>query len=317
MTPHIQAPAEWYSAAGHLADLARKKWRSVAMFGILGALVAAAASLLLPSYYRSGAAFQAETAAPLPLSGALAGLAAQVGGLQLGAQSSPQLFGDLLTTDAVLRHIASVRFIWNVDTLPLSAIYGYQSGNLEKRIYDTVKRLRKSISVDVNLRTGVVRFSVEARSPELAEALADSLLTALNEANVALRQTRASAERTFTSGRAAQARDELTAAEHDLSDFYARNRVITGSPALQMQEARLRRAVDMSQQVYVQLRLQEEQAAVQAVRNTPAISVIDPPVTPVKRSRPKRQLAVLLGLMTGILVGFAEAALQTRPIGPR
>jgi len=281
------------------------------VYGLIGAVTAGATALLLPSYYRSGAAFQAEASGAVPVSGSLAGLAAQFGGLQLGTQSSPQLFGDLLVTDAVLRHIALSEFDWNGDTLQLAAIYGYKSGTPDKRAYDTVKRLRKAISVDVNLRTGVVRFTVEARSPELARALADSLLGALNQANIALRQARASAERTFTSGRASEARDDLSVAERDLSDFYARNRVITGSPALQMQEGRLRRAVDMSQQVYVQLRLQEEQAAVQAVRNTPAISVIDPPITPVKRSRPRRQLIAALGLLLGVALGLGQILLKT------
>jgi uncharacterized protein involved in exopolysaccharide biosynthesis len=78
-----------------------------------------------------------------------------------------------------------------------------------------------------------------------------------------------------------------------------------------MQESKLKRAVDMAQQVYVQLRLQEEQAAVQEVRNTPAISVIDPPLVPVKRTWPKRRMAVLLGMIVGLAVAGARFLLMT------
>ena len=78
-----------------------------------------------------------------------------------------------------------------------------------------------------------------------------------------------------------------------------------------MQEAKLKRSVDMAQQVYIQLRLQEEQAAVQEVRTTPAISVIDPPSLPVKRSRPKRSLAVALGLLAGFLIGLVKTQWKT------
>jgi len=265
----------------------------------LGGVVGGGTALLLPSYYQSGAAFQAETTSPTQISGALAGLASQIGNLQLGTQTSAQFFGDLLTTDAVLRRLIQERFPWQGQVASLAQIYGLADQSEGLRDFNTVRKLRKALGVDVNIRTGVVHFSVEARTPELAQALAESTLAALNAANVDLRQARAAAERTFTSERADHARDDLHAAEQALADFYERNRSITGSPALQLQEGQLKRQVDMAQQVYVQLRLQEEQAAVQEVRNTPAISVIDPPLAPVKRSWPKRRLAVLLGLFAG------------------
>jgi len=164
------------------------------------------------------------------------------------------------------------------------------------------------MSVDVNVRTGVVRFSVEARTPELAKALAETTLAALNEANVALRQARAGAEQIFAAERAEALRRDLAGAENALAKFYERNRIVN-SPVLQMEEARLRRTVDMAQQVYVQVRLQEEQAAIQAVRNTPAISVIDPPLVPVKRSWPNRRLAVAAGFVIGLALALLRLTL--------
>jgi uncharacterized protein involved in exopolysaccharide biosynthesis len=295
-------PAEWYAALEELVRAARQHWRSLAAFAVLGGVVGGGTALLLPSYYQSGAAFQAESTNPTQISGALAGLASQIGNLQLGTQTSAQFFGDLLTTDAVLRRVVHSPLPWQGHATPLAQIYGYQDQPEGLRDFNTVRKLRKALGVDVNIRTGVVRFSVEARTPELAQALAESTLAALNAANVDLRQGRAAAERTFTSERADHARDELHVAEQSLADFYERNRSIASSPALQLQEGQLKRQVDMAQQVYVQLRLQEEQAAVQEVRNTPAISVIDPPLVPVKRSWPKRRLAVLLGLLAGATI---------------
>ena len=72
----------------------------------------------------------------------------------------------------------------------------------------------------------------------------------------------------------------------------------------------MRRAVEVAQQIYVQLRLQEEQAAVLELRNTPAISVIDPPLVPVKRSWPNRRLAALTGLVIGLAAAFVRLSLQ-------
>jgi uncharacterized protein involved in exopolysaccharide biosynthesis len=192
----------------------------------------------------------------------------------------------------------------------LAVVYGYDDEPPGRRDYLTVRKLRKAMAVDVNIRTGIVRFSVEARTPQLAEALAESALVALNQANIALRQARAEAEETFTSERAEHARGELSASEGALANFYERNRAIANSPALQMEEARLKRSVDMAQEVYVQLRLQAEQAAVQAVRNTPSISVVDPPLLPVKRSWPQRRVAVVLGALIGLAVAGARLLLR-------
>ena len=59
----------------------------------------------------------------------------------------------------------------------------------------------------------------------------------------------------------------------------------------------------MSQTIYTQLRLQQEQAAVQAVRNTPAITVIDPPIEPVKKIRTSRRVIALMGIVAGLCLG--------------
>lgn len=305
-----QAPAEWYVATRRLLEVARAHWRMFALFGLVGGGAGAVTAFLQPSYFESGAAFQAETSQPTQLTGALAGLASQIGNLPLGSQNSGQFFSDLLTTDAVLRRVARASFPWRGVTASLATIYGFGDLPETLRDYNTVRKLRTAVRTDLNLRTGVVRFSVEARTPELAAALAETTLAALNAANIDLRQTRAAAERQFTSGRADAARQELDSTERALAAFYQQNRVITGSPLLQMQEAKLKRAVDMAQQVYVQLRLQEEQAAVQEVRNTPAISVIDPPSVPVRRSRPHRRVVALLGMAVGLLIAGVRLLLR-------
>ena len=304
------SPSDWFDIGDRvLRDLARH-WRLTVIVALLGAVAGGVTALLLPSYFRSSAAFQAESAPTPQISGALAGLASQIGGLNVATQNNAQLFADLLTTDAVLRRVANASYPWQTGPAPLPDIFGFAGQEPGWREYHTVRRLRKELNVDVNIRTGVVRFSIEARTPMLAKALAESTLIALNEANIALRQARAGAERSFTSQRAADAQRELTEAELALQRFYERNRTIVNAPSLQIEEGRLRRAVDMAQQVYVQLRLQEEQASVQAVRNTPAISVIDPPLLPVKRSWPQRRLAVLLGGLIGLALAFARYAVR-------
>jgi uncharacterized protein involved in exopolysaccharide biosynthesis len=295
---------------------ARSRWPLVLGWAVLGGAVAGGTALLLPSYYRSGAAFQTESSPQTQLTGALAGIASQFGNFPIGSpQNSPQFFGDLLTTDAVLHRVAHARYSYRGQALPLATIYEFDDMPQALRDFSTVKKLRAAIGLDVNARTGVVRFTVEARDPGLAQALAETTLAALNQANIELRRARAAAEHEFTDERAATARAELDSAEQALAAFYQRNRSISSSPDLQMSEARRKRAVEMAQQVYVQLRMQAEQAQLQEVRNTPVVSVIDPPLVPVRRSRPNRRLAVGLGLMIGFAVAVTRLLLATpRPL---
>jgi uncharacterized protein involved in exopolysaccharide biosynthesis len=295
--------SEWYVASVQVLRDARSQWPSVVGLALLGAVVGGATALILPSYYRAGAAFQAESNAPAGITGALGGVAAQLGA-QLSTQTDAQFFGDLLTAEVVLRRVARDTFPDRGRQAFLADIYGYGKEPPAKRDFDTARKLRSAISVDVNIRTSVIRFTVEARTPELAAALAQAILSSLNAANVELRRERAAAERDFTSERAENAKAELRSAEEALAAFYERNRSIAGSPGLQLLEAQLKRQVEMAQQVYVQLRLQEEQAALQEVRNTPTISVVDPPLVPVKRSWPNRRLAVVAGLLIGLALSL-------------
>jgi uncharacterized protein involved in exopolysaccharide biosynthesis len=298
------ATQEWYQFTRAVINEIRGHWRSLVVLSLVGGAIGFGVATLLPSNYKSGAAFQAEAQTGSPLSGSVAAIASQLGASPLAGASNAQFFGDLLTMDAVLRRVGKATFPWDGSSQSLATIYGASRLPSGKREFAVVQRLRKALSVDVNVRTGVVRFTVEARTPELAEAIAESTLAALNEANIILRQGRAAAEQTFTADRAEQARLELTRAESTLTAFYQRNRALGNSPGLQLEEARRRRAVELAQQLYLQLRLQEEQAAVQAVRNTPAISVIDPPLVPTRRSWPNRRLATFVGVLLGALLSF-------------
>ncbi len=308
--PQTVAIPAWYVAGVQLWREARANWRFVLTLALVGAASGTVAALLLPSRYEAKAAFQAENPPnQLPVGGGgLAGLlGSQLGALGVGgSQSTPQLLASLLTTDAVLRHVVNATFPWKGQSMSLAAIYGFDHNRAELRDFFAIRKVRHALTTDLDLRTGVVRFRIEGWTPELALAMAETTLAALNDANIALRKQRASAERAFTAQRSADARLALAVAESSLAAFYQRNRNLTTSPTLQMEEANLRRSVDIAQQLFVQLRLQEEQAALQELRNTPSIGVIDPPVLPAQRSWPKRRLTVALGLLIGLAVAFAR-----------
>ncbi|MEO8202084.1 MAG: hypothetical protein ABI679_16245, partial [Gemmatimonadota bacterium] len=226
-------PPDWFESLGLLADGARREWKSLLLFSILGGALAAGIVLLIPRTYTATAAFQAESPPQPMLNSSLSGLAAQFGALQVGGAALPQFYGDLVTSDAVLNRVGDALYPWKGSMVPMATILGYQAKEPNLRRYLTRRRLKASLGTVVNSRTGVVTFSVDAQSPELAQAIAETTMVELNTANVVLRKNRASAESEFANNRASIARAELNGAENDLTSFYQRNRTITGSPALQ------------------------------------------------------------------------------------
>ncbi len=197
------------------------------------------------------------------------------------ARTAAQFLGDLLMSDTVLRRVAS------------SAPPG--DGRL------SVDALRRAIKMDVNLRTGIVRFTVDASTPQLAQALAERTLADLGEANIALRQTRAQQQRAFIAQRTAHALEELQAAEQALRASRGRDAV---------REDRLTLAVHVAQQIYVQLRVAEELAVAREARDAPTIEVIESPRLPARPDRPRLRFAVLLGLLIGASLALVRFALE-------
>ena len=263
-------------------------------------MVGLAAALLLPRWYTTRSSFQPESQVPSALSAGLAGIASQLAAGALGGQANPQFYADLIRSDAVIRRVAANSYEGPHGLQPLAEIYRLTRLTGEKRIQRTMARLRDGVSTDVNIRTGVVSFTVTGRTPEMAKAIADSILAAVNDFNINIRQSRARAEHSFAEARAKDAARELALAEDAVAEFNTRNRIYT-SPGLQTQSERLKRAADVASQVYLQLKLQAEQAAVQQVRDTPALTVIDPPSLPIKPSSPKKALTVFGSAFAGLL----------------
>ncbi len=129
----------------------------------------------------------------------------------------------------------------------------------------------------------------------------------MNSFNLERRQTQAGAELRFTEARLTEAREELRRAEARLEAFLEQNRGYTSAPALRLTTDQLTRDVGFRQQIYTTLAQAYEQARIDAVRDTPVITVIENPEAPV-RPRPRGLVQwTSVALLVGILLGVAGA----------
>ena len=257
----MTTPTPWYTAGTGLLARGRAHWRSVTLLILVGGAVGGVTALLRAPVYRSGAAFRAQSR-----------LDTQGGNVPVGVQTNAQFLADLLTSDTVLRRVAQ----------------GAGPGG------PSVDQLRQAIHVSVNLRTAIVRFTVDARTPQLAQALAASALAALTDVNTALRAARANDERALIAARTARAREQLDAAQR----------------ALRARGESQRLEADVARQVYVQMRVMEEMAAAREARNAPTVGVIESPQLPARPDRPRRGAAMAVGFVIGAALALLRLALQ-------
>jgi uncharacterized protein involved in exopolysaccharide biosynthesis len=147
--------------------------------------------------------------------------------------------------------------------------------------------------------------------------VAERVLDLVHRFNLETRQSQALAERRFIEARLAETERELVASEGRLQAFLERNRRYDNSPDLRFEYERLQRQVGLRQQVYNSLSQSYEQAKIEEVRNTPVLTVVEPPVRPVEPDSrgllPKALIGLFLGgfLAVGLVAG-RELVRETR-----
>ena len=270
-------------------------------------------ALLRPRTYTSVASFVPETnKAPT----ALSGIAAQFGVTLPSQQSteSSQFYVDLLRSKSVLE--AAVETPYSVvtergpSTKTLVQVYDPSQPTAVLRREAAVKRLNRSLGTSVSPKTDVVTVRVSAPEPRLAQQVNARLLALLSNFNMNKRQSRAREERRFAEQRLQDAKAELRVAEDRLQVFLERNRSVTNAPSLAFQEDRLRADLVVLRQLVTTLQQAAEQAQIDAVRDTPVLTLIESPDVPTRPDSRGLIKFGLLGIFLGGAVGVGLALLR-------
>jgi uncharacterized protein involved in exopolysaccharide biosynthesis len=282
----------------------------VAVIGLC--LLAGAALALLPrrQYVVTSSLMPQTRKAPSSLSGLAAQFGLSVPSLE--GRESPLFYVELLQSRAILGSLAEKVYTVQTDSGPASGtlmqLYRIKGKTPGLKRDAAIELLGKNIAATADPKTSVVKLKVTARYPDLALLLNQQLLDLLSRFNLESRQSQASAERRFTERRLQEVKREFRDAENRLQLFLQRNRDYQNSPELTFQFERLSRDVNMQDQVYTTLAEAFEQAKIEEVRDTPVLTIVEPPEFPV-RPRPRGLLKIgLLSLLLGLALGVALAA---------
>lgn len=267
-----------------------KHWRELIALPLLVAIIAVVVSFLVPKQYEGVAIFSPAEDVSSSLPGNLASIAAQFG-IAAGTQGyNVYYFAQVAQSREVLRAVALDTIETGGRRIPVLDLIDAKGDTAGERLENGIKALKSRLTVRTDNQADLVTLRARGPTPDAAAALVASLLNGLNTVTTASIRSGGSAERRFAQAQADSAREALQVAENRLRDFLTANRSITSSPALQFEDARLRRQIQIRQDLYLALVNQAEAAKLREVRNTPAISLIQPPQASTRKVWPRRSV---------------------------
>ena len=315
--PRSTAWGEAEQALAQVPRLVRRTWRRLLLTGLVGGVLGVAVSFLVPQKFVTETVFFPQTSGGSRLPASITGLAAQFGvSAAMGGGFTPNLFSLLPGTRYIREQVALARYslpsCLGADSTAGNLItgYGFEKKPERKAMDAAIRRLDNNTDVKFDPVTSTVGIAVTACSPELAAAIAGQYLVAINRFNEEVLRSQAREEREFAESRIKELATELSSAEDDLARFYAANRTFQSSPALQERETQLRRQVSLLEATYTEARTQYERARMDEARDQPALTIVDPPEPPAKKSWPKRWLFGLVAALLAAAIALGRDVLR-------
>lgn len=168
---------------------------------------------------------------------------------------------------------------------------------VESRVYGAIT---SRIDVVPNMKTGVTTINVKMQDPDVAAAVADSVLSCLQDYITDYRTNKARHDLLFAEKLFAEAEQNYNKAQAKYAKFVDSNKNIVRL-TYKSEEQRLQNEVNLAYGVYNQLaqQLQVSKAKVQEI--TPVYTVVQPAVVPLRATSPKKMLILIAIVFTGIL----------------
>jgi uncharacterized protein involved in exopolysaccharide biosynthesis len=289
-------------------------WQSKFLIAmIVGAVTVAAIaiSLLLPKYYKSTAVILPETdkskLASLSQVSALAGLA----GLNIGEIPLEQLYPTIVMSEAVLKEVIYAKYQTEKYSQPVDLIeYWGIKGSTPLRAYElALKQLQGSLTADLERPTFVLTVSIMTREPKLSADILNNVVHGLDKFLRTKKINNATERRKWIEQRLEEVKRDLEKSENNLREFREKNRRVSESPQLLLEQDRLAREVEINSTLYIELKKQYELVKIEEIRNLAIINVMDEARPSGAREKPKRAQIVILWFILSIVgsIGYVIA----------
>jgi uncharacterized protein involved in exopolysaccharide biosynthesis len=273
-----------------------KSWKFIAIVTVSITVLAIIISLLLPEYFKSTAVLLPDTdKSRLATLGGISDLAA-LAGVNVGAEGSlVKLYPTIIKSESVLKNVIYAKYKTKEYPDSVNLIqYWKINANTPERSFDiALISLRSALNVDVDIKTNVLTVAIETREPQLSANIVNNVIRSLDEFIRTKRITNASEQRKWIEARLVEVKADLSKAENNLTNFREKNRMVSGSPQLLLDQERLAREVQINSTMYIELKKQYEIVKIEEIKNVPIINVMDYARPATKKERPKRSNIVI------------------------
>lgn len=289
--------------------------RLIALLSLVGVIAGIAWALIPLRTWTAEATFLPEQRRQSQ--GGISGLASQIG-ISVGGLDGAQpgvLFVELARSPLVLDSIAHAEPFAPPSgsaalAKPLEEWLRIDETDLKRRRLALRNSLATAIDASSSPKTGLVTVKVTLPSDWLAAEVARRLIRQLDRVSIGLRQRRAQHEKRFTDERMAESAEELLTAERRVTNFQVGNRDISRSPERQLELERLSREASLRQQLFASLANAAQQASLERQRDTPAVTVLQPPDLPLQPDRRFLVRKTLVGAFGGMALAILIALLR-------
>ena len=279
-------------------------WNSRKFIGIVTGIVTVLAiiiSLILPESFKSTAVLLPDTDKSKFASGGggLSDLAAMAGVNVGGEVSVVKLYPTILKSESVLKTVIYTKYQTKEypDSVNLIQYWKIKDKNPERDYEVALLSLRTGLDVGMDLKTGVLTMSIETDEPQLSADILNNVIFNADKFIRTKRNTNALEQRKWIEARLVEVKADLSKAENVLKEFREKNRMVSGSPQLLLDQERLVREVQINSTMYTELKRQYELVKIEEIRTTPIINVLDYGRAAAKKEHPKRSIIVLVSMM--------------------
>ena len=164
------------------------------------------------------------------------------------------------------------------------------------------KSLFEAFSLNLNQKEGYVQLSTTMRNPYLAAQITLKAQQLLQQYLTEFKLQKVRANLEFVEGSYQEARQNFETKQEELARFRDAN-VNLNSAMARTREEKLQSEYTLLLGVYTELAKQKEQAKIAVTETTPILTVIEPVVVPVEKSKPSRARMLIIYTFLGLIVG--------------
>ena len=296
------------SSSFNYGELFTVVWQSRKLIGVITGSVTLAFivfSLLLHPYYKSSVVILPETSqSKLASLGGLSDLAS-LAGVNVGGETSPaKLYPTVIKSEAVLRNVIYQKYHSTAfpDSVNLLQIWGIDEETPLLAYEKMLKALQDDLEIILDTKTNVLTISLSTKEPQLSADILNAIAHELDIFFRTKKRTNASEQRKWIEGRLLEVNSDLEKSENALKDFREKNRRVTDSPVLLLEQERLLRDVQINTTIFAELKKQYEIAKIEEIKNIPIVNVMDAGRAAAKKDKPQRGIIVVVGFLLSFSV---------------